>query len=65
MHNYEDVKPLVEEVRLVNKAKQILIEMRGMTEADAHRFIVKTAMDRCVKKREVAEDIIQYHLRHE
>lgn len=65
MYSYEDVKPLVEEIRLVNRAKLILIKMRGMTEADAHRFIVKTAMDRCVKKREVAEDIIQYHVSHE
>lgn len=65
MYSYEDVKPLVEEVRLVNRAKLILIKMRGMTEAEAHRFIVKTSMDRCAKKREVAEDIIRYHVEHE
>ena len=50
MYTYDDVKMLVEEVRLMNRAKLILIKMRGMTEADAHRFIIKTAMDRCVKK---------------
>ena len=37
----------------------------GMTEAEAHRLIIKTAMDRCVKKRAVAEDIIRYHEEHE
>ena len=36
-----------------------------MTESEAHRFIIKTAMDRCVKKRAVAEDIIRYHEEHE
>ena len=49
----------------MNRAKLILIKMRGMTEADAHRFIIKTAMDRCVKKRAVAEEIIRYHEEHE
>lgn len=65
MYVYGDVEPIVEEIRLINRAKLMLIERRAMTEADAHRFIVKTAMDRCVKKREVAEDIIRYHLEHE
>ena len=65
MYTYDDVKMLVEEVRLMNRAKLILIKMRGMTEAEAHRFIIKTAMDRCVKKRAVAEDIIRYHEEHE
>ena len=60
MYTYDDVKMLVEEVRLMNRAKLILIKMRGMTEAEAHRFIIKTAMDRCVKKRAVAEDIIRF-----
>lgn len=65
MYTYEDVRLLVEEIRLVNRAKLILIRMRGMTEAEAHRFIGKTAMDRCVKKREVAEQVIRYHEEHE
>lgn len=65
MYSYEEIKPLVEEIRLMNRAKLILIKMQGMTEAEAHRFIVKTAMDRCVKKRTVAEDIIAYHIKYE
>lgn len=61
MYTYEDIQEIVDEIRLVNRAKLILIKMRGMTENEAHRFIVKTSMDRCVKKRAVAEDIIKYH----
>ena len=61
MYTYEDVRKLVEEIRLVNRAKLILIKMRGMTEAEAHRFIVH----RCVKKRQVAREIIDYHEKYE
>ena len=47
------------EIRLVNRAKWALIENRGMTEQDAHRYIEKQAMDRCVSKRVVAEEILK------
>lgn len=49
------------EIRIVNKAKWLLIEMRKMSEADAHRFIEKQAMDRCVTRREIAENILQQY----
>ena len=65
VYTYEDIRKLVEEIRLVNRAKLILIKMRGMTEAEAHRFIVHSAMDRCVKKRQVAREIIDYHEKYE
>lgn len=48
----------MEEIRIVNRAKLILIEQLRMTEAEAHRFIEKQAMDRCVTRRSVAESII-------
>ena len=47
------------EIRLVNRAKWILIASRSMDEAEAHRWIEKQAMDRCLTKREVAEEIIK------
>jgi len=47
------------EIRLVNRAKWILIEQMHMTEPEAHRYIEKTAMDTCQPKRVVAESIIQ------
>ena len=46
------------EIRLVNRAKWILIEQLKMTEAEAHRHIEKQAMDRCVSKKEIAFGII-------
>ena len=38
------------EIRLVNKAKWILISELSMSEPDAHRYIEKQAMDRCIPK---------------
>ncbi|MBO4360818.1 MAG: ANTAR domain-containing protein [Eubacteriaceae bacterium] len=48
----------MEEIRLVNRAKWILISQLKMDEPRAHRYIEKQAMDRCVSKREIAEEII-------
>lgn len=47
------------EIRIVNRAKWALIESCKMTEADAHRYIEKQAMDRCVTRREIAESVLQ------
>ncbi len=53
------IEEKMEEIRLVNRAKWLLIEHLKMTEADAHRHIEKQAMDRCVSKREIAMGIIK------
>ena len=52
------IEDKMEEIRLVNRAKWILIEQLKMTEAEAHRHIEKQAMDRCVSKKEIAFGII-------
>lgn len=49
----------MEEIRLVNRAKWLLISELKMTESDAHRYIEKQAMDRCVTRRAVAESILK------
>lgn len=49
----------MEEIKIVNRAKWALINSLRMTETEAHRYIEKQAMDRCVTKREIAESIIQ------
>ena len=48
----------MEEIRLVNRAKWILIDQLKMTENEAHKFIEKQAMDRCVTRRTIAENIL-------
>ena len=52
------IEEKMEEIRLVNRAKWLLIEELKMTEQEAHRYIEKQAMDRCVTKRVVAEQIM-------
>ena len=47
------------EIRLVNRAKWLLISELKMTEPDAHRYIEKQAMDRCVPRRVIAEEILR------
>ena len=49
----------MEEIRLVNHAKWLLISEVKMAEPDAHHYIEKQAMDRCISKREIAEEIIR------
>lgn len=49
----------MDEIRLVNRAKWLLISELKMTEPEAHRYVEKQAMDRCVSKREIAEEIIK------
>lgn len=53
------IEEKMEEIRLVNRAKWILIEQLKMTESEAHRHIEKQAMDRCVSKKEIAAAIIK------
>ena len=47
------------ELRIVNRAKWILIENLGLSEEEAHRVIEKQAMDERQSKREVSEMIIR------
>ena len=53
------VEERIAEIRLVNRAKLLLIQRKDLSEEDAHRYIEKQAMDRRVSKREVAESIIR------
>ena len=48
----------MQEIRLVNRAKWLLISELKMEEPQAHRYIEKQAMDRCITRKEVAEEII-------
>lgn len=53
------LKEKMEEIRLVNRAKMLLMQNHQMTEPEAHRFIEKKAMDTSQKRTTVAEEIIK------
>jgi len=49
----------MEELRTVSKAKICLVERKGMTEDEAHRFIGKQAMDRGITRKRIALRILE------
>ena len=53
------VEEKMEELRLVNKAKWILMERQGMKEDEAHKAILRQAMEQRISKKAVAEQIIR------
>ncbi|MBO6214181.1 MAG: ANTAR domain-containing protein [Lachnospiraceae bacterium] len=55
------LKQKLEETKVVSRAKCVLIEKKGMSEADAHRYIEKQAMDKRISRRNVAEDILDFY----
>ena len=53
------IEEKMEEIRIVNRAKWLLISELKLDEPEAHRYIEKQAMDRCVSKKVIAEEIIK------
>ena len=53
------LKVKMEEIKLVNRAKMLLMQNMSMTEQEAHRFIEKDAMDRGMKRTAIADEIIK------
>ncbi len=53
------IEEKIEEIRLVNRANCVIINERGMSEPEAHRFIEKEAMDRRLPRSRVAEEILK------
>ena len=53
------IEEKMEEIRIVNRAKWLLISELKMDEQGSHRYIEKQAMDRCASKKVIAEEIIK------
>jgi len=53
------LKQKIEDIRIIDRAKCLLISHLSLSEKDAHKFIEKQAMDMRVSKREVAESILK------
>lgn len=49
----------IDDIRLIDRAKCILISTLRMTEPQAHAYIEKQAMNRRVTRREIAESILK------
>lgn len=57
----QSIQEKMEEIRLVNRAKWLLIRELKMEEPQAHRYIEKHAMDQCVTKKEIAQNLIRIY----
>ena len=55
----KQLKQRIENIRIVDRAKSILISCMNMTEQEAHRHIEKRAMDLRSAKKAIAEEIIK------
>ena len=53
------LKVKMEEIKLVNRAKMLLMQNMSMSEQEAHRSIEKDAMDRSMKRTAIADEIIK------
>ena len=49
----------IEEIRIIDRAKCILISHLGMSEQDAHRYIEKQSMDMRATRRAISDDILK------
>lgn len=54
----------MKEIRLVNRAKGLLMDNLKFTEQEAHRYIEKAAMDNCKKRSEIAQNIINTYAQY-
>jgi response regulator NasT len=53
------LKNKIEEIRIIDRAKLLLIKEMDMAEAEAHRYIEKQAMDKRKTKKDIALGIIK------
>lgn len=58
-HENKKLQTKMEEIRIVARAKCILVEYLRMSEQQAHRYIEKQAMDMRTSKKNIAESILQ------
>lgn len=58
-HKTEKLEAKVTDIRIINRAKLLLVQHLQMTETEAHKYIEKQAMDTSMRRRTIAENIIR------
>ena len=54
----EKLRHIVEDMKIINRAKLLLITCLNMTEQEAHRYLEKQAMDMRMSKMQIAMQVI-------
>lgn len=55
----EELKTMVEDLKIIDRAKLLLVTCLNMSEDQAHRYLEKQAMDLRLSRLEVAKQVIQ------
>ncbi|MBR1483318.1 MAG: response regulator [Ruminococcus sp.] len=55
----EKLKHMVEDLKIIDRAKLLLVTCLNMSEEQAHRYLEKQAMDQRTSKKEVAKQVIR------
>ena len=58
-HKTEKLEAKVADIRIINRAKLLLVQHLQMTETEAHKYIEEQAMDTSMRRRTIAENIIR------
>ena len=61
----ERLKSSIEETKIVNRAKFLLMQYLSLSEERAHKYIEKQAMDMRISKLEAAHQILKTYVSHE
>lgn len=59
MEENDKLKQMVEEMKVINRAKCLLMQCLSMSEAQAHRYLEKQAMDMRMSKIEIAKQVLK------
>ena len=57
-HENQRLQQQINEAKIINRAKGVLMEYLSMTEPQAHKYLEKQAMDLRISKLEVAKRLI-------
>ena len=51
----------ITDIKRADRAKGLLMKFKNMSEEEAHRYLEKTALDRRVSRRQIADEIIDFY----
>lgn len=57
-HENLKLQSKIDEIRMIDRAKCLLIQYEGMTEPEAHRYLERTAMNRRLTRKDIAREIL-------
>lgn len=59
--NITALETKITDIKRADRAKGLLMKFKNMSEEEAHRYLEKTAMDRRVSRRQIADEIIDFY----